>query len=987
MACKMQMLLTVLVALVFNGDVHAQGTLQNASLNAVGLGSCNCTCPQGTNPASFCAEAPETDLKFVLIAGLCAFIWSVVYSVCIFIHCRRPKEPKVQKEVIVSTCESEIQTTPQLFAELIRGPQKPVDLVCCLDSSFSVGAKCFQKSVDFLVQVVQELEMPTSRVGVVSFHHQFREVSPMTGAQAELLQHLSKLSFDPGETKLAPPLRHANSMLRGTANDSKKTDRKKVILVVTDGDPNDLTEASIEADKLKNQGVLLLFVQVGDAANGDVIASLASSPRERCVFRISNFDVLQATTSDVLREVVRVSQVVRQAKCCLNLKDYEVVEDITAVDGSHVMVPGWESEGLDVWTWKPSRDSEPIQDPKAIPWERASPKLCFMASPQVELPELELPKQNFPDILLEVPDQQVLMEPAASPGMVLEQPSPSVSDPVPALASVSSPPTPIPAPSLAPVVMPVPAPNPVPLPTQSFDHQFSFAYQSSVPRVIQGQTCEMSTQTRKVDVRALSTQTQVEARALSTQTQSDMRASSTQTDEEKEESPAPLEPTPVQTLSESGVQTLPLVKVCLEPWRQSPLDLVVCIDSSASFCLARRPAQSPLQHRGAAKGDGAVDRSIWVESGTFGRAKFFVEQLATAVHMPEVRLGLLRFEDVQDVICELTGQPELFIPRLREMEPSPGETKVAPPLWQALSMLSGSVDRSGSAGIASSTTSVAKAVLVITDGDPNDREEAAEAAAALGMSGIQVLFVRILKESEGGRSGGRGCTHLQALAVPRQQLASHVMPTAGGALEQKGLLEVEDSTEALTRLVPEVLQQFIYVQQRVARARCTLPLHPYEVVSSSELDAMTSGLECMLPVSSDTLPDGSPVILDPMLLSWDPLHLGHMHKVESYVERESKVLIDQREPQQEPEQESQQEPSERGVSRTRQKESKTSAQQKETQEQQQQLQPQHLQVDVCSQEANASSGIAHVLEPSEIALQDFKHRLHEAKLRAVGSLR
>merc|ERR1711916_414603 len=109
----------------------------------------------------------------------------------------------------------------------------------------------------------------------------------LTGRFGELATDIKQMTFVPGETKLAPPLEEAKRMLNADKNytealadPEERRLRKKVCLVVTDGDPNDLPESEVAADALRASGVLIVYVQVGQMVKPQVANRLASSPSE-----------------------------------------------------------------------------------------------------------------------------------------------------------------------------------------------------------------------------------------------------------------------------------------------------------------------------------------------------------------------------------------------------------------------------------------------------------------------------------------------------------------------------------------------------------------------------------------------------------------------------------------------------------------------------------------------------------------------------------
>lgn len=285
--------------------------------------------------------------------------------------------------------------------------------------------------------------------------------------------------------------------------------------------------------------------------------------------------------------------------------------------------------------------------------------------------------------------------------------------------------------------------------------------------------------------------------------------------------PKLVEPSPPPRV-QNAMQTDPVVQVSLSAGRHSQLDLVVCLDCSASFSMRRGKS---------------ADAQDVVESETFQRAKYFLDHLACSVHMPEVRLALIGWEERHEVVCEFTDDLQRFRSSLKSLKGSTFMTNLSPPLWQALGMLSGS-EVSG------------KAVLVLTDGDPNDLEEATEAAAALRACGAQLLFLRVAKVSD-----DKGFHKLGVAASATS--AARVAPR----FPDDGVLEAPDDPDALQALVPLVLQHLLRVQRKVLRTFCKMPLSPYDILSTSEFSDCNDGYEIALPRGP---------LIAPVIAAWEP---------------------------------------------------------------------------------------------------------------------
>lgn len=351
---------------------------------------------------------------FALAAFIALAVFACVFF-CFFNESRKTvivPEPVYQKQI-----ETDVQTSPLLYVELARGNQVPFDLVICIDSSCSVGAEGFRMSIEFAIKLIMELEMPLVQIGIIRFNHGFTVVSQMTGSKEQLLIHLQNLKYEPGETKLAPPLQCAGRMLQ--AGPATMNRRKQIVLVITDGDPNDSVQSQREASLLKNCGVLLAFIEVGrdlmplistlasprsDKNStfevGALPLSLASPPMDSYSFHVETYEDLMHIAEQVLLSLVSVSQWVRRAKCSMDFHPYQVVPDLDAVKGLEVLVPGWEPSGPNELHWKPQVGTC-IEDAQTCPWVALKgsgmPKDFFPPRPKQLNPDAA-PNLMFPNV-------------------------------------------------------------------------------------------------------------------------------------------------------------------------------------------------------------------------------------------------------------------------------------------------------------------------------------------------------------------------------------------------------------------------------------------------------------------------------------------------------------------------------------------------------------------------------------------------------------
>jgi len=618
-----------------------------------------------------------------------------VPTVAAIVHCGK-RQPKILPSVPV-TDQKELQTDPIFFSELECAVQCPLDVVFLVDSSASVGESGFRSCISFLRAIVSELEMPPVNAGLVRFHHDLKVISDLTGVKDAFLHAIANMAFDPGETKLAAPLRRGADMLRSTA-----PDRKKVIVVVTDGDPNDLDTTKKAAKACKDDSIELVFVVTGRAAQMHIVNELASLPTEKNVITLPDHDALAAphAAAHVLRCIVEVAMRVRRAKCAVSLDAFHVKQaaELNTLDGFDVMCPGWVSKSSARWSWEPTQQDY-LENVK-IRW-----------NDELTMHGVSECSQLLP------PDEE--------------------SVPVP------------------------------PLPPVQAEHWH----------------------------RAVRTEVDM---AVGTE-----RRASAMSD---------------RAFSFRGQVEKPF-RVRLGDWQNAPLDLVICLDSSASFFLAKRAPTSLLS---------AFDVAF-SQSGAFQQAKKFVENLAERASFPGVRMGLIRFDDAEEGICPLTDDVDDFLHKLREMEPKTGETKLTPALRKAWSWLSTPHTYSDSFG---EQIKPSKAVLVITDGDPNDSREAAAQVEKYKSEKFQLLYLKVGQVEHNDRDCLEDLSVMQpppgTLAVPRSHRGVYRT-----TCREEGILDADI-------LAPQILSQVLWWIRPVERALCVLPLNEStcEVVEEQDLSNM-----------------------------------------------------------------------------------------------------------------------------------------------------
>merc|ERR1712232_627532 len=195
--------------------------------------------------------------------------------------------------------------------------QLPLDLVCCVDCGPSVTQMNFRKAITFITGLCEDLEMPPTRVGVLIFNHNCTVLARLGCTRQELQFVLRGALYQPGDTKLrlAPTLVKAAEMLSLPLEGQKGAERKKAVIIISEGEPDDLPEAERVAALLRQD--LTQVVCAGIGVKKHSCAKLASMPTSRCAFGVRSYHELrqlEASMISALVETTRARIVTRNAE-------------------------------------------------------------------------------------------------------------------------------------------------------------------------------------------------------------------------------------------------------------------------------------------------------------------------------------------------------------------------------------------------------------------------------------------------------------------------------------------------------------------------------------------------------------------------------------------------------------------------------------------------------------------------------------------------
>jgi len=178
------------------------------------------------------------------------------------------------------------------------------DVTLLLDSSGSITREHFGTQLDFVGRLANNFRLRTNdrregyQISVVSFSNNVKEEFPLnkfTG-RIQMLQAIKSIDYQNGGTQTHKALKYAlqNSFERDNGG---RRDAVRIVIVVTDGKSANPSETAKWAKALKEAGILVLAVGVGNGIDRQELITIASGRQN--IFTVDDFDAL-----DTIRESV-----------------------------------------------------------------------------------------------------------------------------------------------------------------------------------------------------------------------------------------------------------------------------------------------------------------------------------------------------------------------------------------------------------------------------------------------------------------------------------------------------------------------------------------------------------------------------------------------------------------------------------------------------------------------------------------------------------
>ncbi|CAL1526575.1 unnamed protein product [Lymnaea stagnalis] len=165
------------------------------------------------------------------------------------------------------------------------------DVVFLMDSSSSMWNPDFKKQISFVQEVIKGFDIgpDATRVGVVVYSDAPITLVDLSDKQTtnSIITMMNRAPHIIGRTNTPMAIRHARRKLLG--HDNARPHVAHVLIILTDGQSDDLTETIAEAELARAEGIQIFAIGIGDKVVAQELIDMATKPSDKFVFHVSNF--------------------------------------------------------------------------------------------------------------------------------------------------------------------------------------------------------------------------------------------------------------------------------------------------------------------------------------------------------------------------------------------------------------------------------------------------------------------------------------------------------------------------------------------------------------------------------------------------------------------------------------------------------------------------------------------------------------------------
>ncbi|XP_063397843.1 cartilage matrix protein-like [Mytilus trossulus] len=167
------------------------------------------------------------------------------------------------------------------------------DLVFVLEDSCHVGKQNFQKMLDIVEDLVQEVPVGKGnvQVGVNTFRctasTEFEIGKYKKGK--DIIRAVNKIKYTGGKVNTGKAIEYT----RKNSFPDSRSNAKKMMIILTNGSDKGLSKTLGEAQKARNSGIKVMVIGIGSHTNQELFKEMATEPYNKYVFSDSSFDPLR----------------------------------------------------------------------------------------------------------------------------------------------------------------------------------------------------------------------------------------------------------------------------------------------------------------------------------------------------------------------------------------------------------------------------------------------------------------------------------------------------------------------------------------------------------------------------------------------------------------------------------------------------------------------------------------------------------------------
>lgn len=172
---------------------------------------------------------------------------------------------------------------------------KPAEIFFLLDSSSSIWSPDFKKQLRFVTDVVDVFDIGPNRtrVGVSSFSYHYHENIALDtfDTKEQVKEAVKAIPQYLGGTYTYDALDGVRT--RGLSQEVVRPGVARILIVLTDGQSYNTEKTKIAAKKLKDDGITVFAVGIGQQADLEELAMIASEPKDKYMFHVGNYAMLE----------------------------------------------------------------------------------------------------------------------------------------------------------------------------------------------------------------------------------------------------------------------------------------------------------------------------------------------------------------------------------------------------------------------------------------------------------------------------------------------------------------------------------------------------------------------------------------------------------------------------------------------------------------------------------------------------------------------